>query len=534
MNIVLNEGTVKRGRPPTHGVYSGKRKRKPEASALVYPYRSEASYCPKQVAARVADEHQEPKSSEQVQSEQHAVVALTEPAPVIVAKNVAKKLPALPKQALEYTMLVNGVKVTYPFSPTYKEFGHDEKKYKNLLSRVRGAMGTRPTMWIHTDKEYNSGDEEYYTVPDPTSKKGKGKEPVTSTQASKRQVPPRKVSVVATENILKTSRYSRLSSVWELNVETRTVDNAKKTGSKKNEESIASSSKKTSTQETHSSTQQVANVEWERTLSAQPEPHVERKTTPPSAQLGPAVQGDMGPPPIPIQPPSKSTPSHGPFTQAFMQTQDFAKEYGFEMEKLFKFGLEDVFTTPPSTLFMPGTQNGSVRKKAHIGRMSAQRSGGRPPALGLELAHDYPSLPDSRPYAFHKYQKKTRQPPKMLIPGPDPESQILIQDTTQVMGTPPLPANQRGFRTALQYGRQSMELPLNGLMGHVPAMGTYNSRMLGNMKIPGHPELIGHPRPSGMDILTHAAAIQERLPVPENNRQAGVQLEGQTTNIVTR
>lgn len=298
------------------------------------------------------------------------------------------------------------------------------------------------------------------------------------------------------------------------------------TGSKKNEASIASSSKKTSTQQTHSSTQQVANVERERTLSAQPEPHVERETTPPSAQPGPAVQGDMGPPPIPIQPPSKATPSHGPFTQAFMQTQDFAKEYGFEIEKL--FGLEDVFTTPPSTLFMPGTQNGSVRKKAHIGRMSAQRSGGRPPALGLELAHDYPSLPDSQPYAFHKYQKKTRQPPKMLIPGPDPESQIPIQDTTQVMGPPPLPANQRGLRTALQYGRQSMELPLNGVMGHAPAMGTYNSRMLGNMKIPGHPELIGHPRPSGMDILTHAAAIQERLLVLENSRQAGVQSEGQT------
>lgn len=35
MNIVLNGGTVKRGRPPTHGLYSGKRKRKPEASTLV-------------------------------------------------------------------------------------------------------------------------------------------------------------------------------------------------------------------------------------------------------------------------------------------------------------------------------------------------------------------------------------------------------------------------------------------------------------------------------------------------------------------
>lgn len=87
----------------------------------------------------------------------------------------------------------------------------DEEKYKNILSRVRGAMGTRPTMWIHTDKEYHSGDEEYYTVPDPTSKKGKGKEAVTSTQASKRQLPARKVSVVETENILKTSRSVRAS-----------------------------------------------------------------------------------------------------------------------------------------------------------------------------------------------------------------------------------------------------------------------------------------------------------------------------------
>lgn len=89
------------------------------------------------------------------------------------------------------------------------------------------------------------------------------------------------------------------------------------------------------------------------------------------------------------------------------------------------------------------------------------------------------------------------------------------------MGPPPLPANQQGFQTLLQYGRQSMELPLNGLIGHAPAMGTSNTRMLGNMKIPGHPALIGHPRPSGMDIPTHAAATQEWLPVAEDNRQAG-------------
>lgn len=74
-------------------------------------------------------------------------------------------------------------------------------------------MGTPSTRWIHTDREYQSGDEEYYTIPDPTAEKGKGKEKVTSTQASKRQVTPRKASVVAIVNILKTSRSVRASKL---------------------------------------------------------------------------------------------------------------------------------------------------------------------------------------------------------------------------------------------------------------------------------------------------------------------------------